>query len=268
MDTLPQHLVRRLFGELRPASSPGKYLPPVDFCVMLEGPNAVDLARVTFHSFKETVSALDGVTFHLINKDLSERDFAVIAALVPGCRTYHLPPTAFPADFNLGDDTTARCEWMVEHCGNKQFVVLCHFDLFFIGDFLNLLRSLATDRTGMLGQHCPFMLLNRQAYAESVMKFHQFGPFFMVPHEQNPNQLYLYHHLDKRVRGSKLQVACDMGEQLELELRCRGWDCDPLREEHGKYFYHFSGGGRVTQGSECIDMARRARMFIEEYQIP
>ncbi len=79
-----------------------------------------------------------------------------------------------------------------------------------------------------------------------------------------------------QVSGS-LMLGADTGDLLELELRTRGWEVNPMRgpglgEEASESMYHFYGGARVTpelnDGSEFISIKRRAQMFIEEYQIP
>lgn len=279
MDTLPQRLLRRLYGELyrAPESEP---LVPVDFCVTFSGPNALLLARVCFGSLLRTAGSLEGVVFHLVNKDVPPEEFAALAGLIPNdckCWLYDRPsvPSSLllePAYARRGmgmDSLVVDVDWsyrfMTEKCGSVNFVVLANFDLFFVGDFLNLLRSRVTRNTGMLGQHCPFMLLSREAYQSSHFKFRSEGPFKVVPRPGSPGECYLYHPDDLRAVGAALQVGFDAGELLELELRLQGWEVDPLRQEFDRYFYHFSGGGRVYGGDEMVSIRDRATMFIEEY---
>lgn len=270
LDTLPQYLLRRMYGELNRAEvRSGERLVPVDFCIILGGPSALLLSRMTFGSFFRTVSTIEGVTFHLVNIDIPESEFDSICKMFPDCMVHRRP--AVPADMTrclIGFDTEWSCNWTVENCGSNQFVVLCHFDLFFTGDFLNLLRRNVTERTGMLGQHNPFMLVNRKAFAQSKYRF--YAPverFYAVPRTNVPDQFYLYYEGDRRIPQGCKQTGFDIGELLELEMRVLGWETDALRDQYDSYFYHITGGGRVHSGVELESIRRRAKMFIEEYQL-
>lgn len=266
MHTLPQYLLKRMYGSKLNRSEATVVDPvPVDFCVALGGPLAIDLSRVCFESLVRTCADFQRVRFHLVNLDLESEVFSEICRMVPGCKIYRRPPVP-SGSVQMGDDTEWTCEWMARNCGTEQFVVLCHFDLFFFGDFLNRMRSMVTVNTGMLGQHCPMMLLNREAMTESRVRFATGrGHFYATPHPDHPNQFFLYHESDPRADLSAPHTGFDQGELLELELRSRGWECDDLRREFENYFYHFSGGGRVRSGPEFDSLKRRVAMFTEEY---
>lgn len=274
LDTLPQYLLKRMYG-VPTKSNTVDNLPLVDFCVVLSGVNALPLSRIFFWTLQQTTS-LEGVTFHLINKDIPGEEFHKIIEMVPKCNTYTRPPVLNTImDRNVGPyknllelDTEWSCNWTVGNCGVNKFVVLSHFDIVFLQDFLSYLRSRATHRTGMLGQHCPFMLLNRDAFSQSCFKFRAEGPFKAIINKQVPREFNLYHPADTRVTDDALQTGFDTGELLELELRTMGWECDPLRSEFDRHFYHFSGGGRVNSGHEFNTIQRRTKMFIEEYNVP
>lgn len=267
MDSLPQYLLKRMWGELEKAEAPSAPLVPVDFCVVLGGPNAVMLSQLCFESFSRTCTTTQGVEVHLVNRDLTYDEFYSIYKLFPSHWGYDRPPVP-GSDKSMGKDTEWTCEWVSQNCGTKKFFVLCHFDLFFVGDFLNFLRAKVTNRTGMLGQHCPFMLLNREALAQSRLRFWASPKdFYVVPHQDEKDQCFLYCEGDRRIPPGAMRTGFDQGELLELELRALGWECDPLREEFNRHFYHFSGGDRVRDGTEFESIQRRAKMFAEEYKI-
>lgn len=270
MDTLPAHLITRMYP-LADKPSEQRDWPPVDFCVIVGGPNAVDLCRMFFWSLNEVTSTFGNVNFYLINRDLDSESFSQICDMVPGCKRWRRSP--LPEGYVRGEqdrlvkDTEWSCSWAVENCGTNKFVVLSHFDVFFVADWLNYLRSQITDQVGILGQHCPFMLLNREAYAQSRFKFAYAGPFSVVPLKDHPDQCRMYLYNDERAEGS-MRIGFDTGELLELELRYLGWECRPLREEYDNYFYHFTGGDRVREGPEFNSIRDRLDMFLEGYSIP
>lgn len=265
MDTLPQNLLRRMWGELKRPDRPRGSLINVDLCFILGGPNAIDLSRLCFNSLARTCSTLRGVTVHLVNTNLECDQFEKIVEMFPNST-----PHQHPCENDVcPHETELTCDWVVKNCGRNRFVVLSHFDLFFVGDFLNLLRTKIDGRTGMLGQHCPFMLLNRDAYAKSEVRFRALGPLQVVVHNNAPNECFVYHRDDPRCAGTDqvLNAGFDVGELLELELRFRGFHCDPMRYEYDKHFYHFTGGDRVRSGPEFDWMCRRVAMFEEEYDL-
>lgn len=280
MDTLPQHLLRRMYPQTKREPIPSKLWMKVDFCVAIGGPSAISLSRVFFHSLNEVTTTFAGVTFHLVNRGVADDIFNEVCAMVSGCETYVRPPIpdsmmrrakrrAHPiGDDLLSLDTEWTYEWMIKNCGNNQFVAMSHFDIFFVGDFLNYLRGKITPNTGMLGQHCPFMFINREAFSHSYFKFRCESGLYAVPIGPETKQCHLYYANDPRMTSNAMPIGLDNGELLELELRILGWDTASLREEFDNYFYHFTGGDRVVDGPELKSIHDRARMFIEEYNIP
>lgn len=267
MDSLPRHLMRRMWGDMVRAAVPAGVLPPVDLVFILSGPTAVPLARVCFNSLARTCATLRGVRVHLVNAGLEYEDFRLVYRMWSRASAYSRPPVPSGSRV-MGDDTEWSCEWATSKCGSEQFVVLCHFDLCFFGDFLNRLRSSAHAGTGMLGQHCPFWLINRRALAGSRLRFASApGPFYATVRHDAPDQFFLYHGDDRRVSAGSPRTGFDVGELLELEMRARGWQTDAMREAHDAYFYHFSGGARVTGGPELESIRRRLAVFEEEYDL-
>lgn len=281
MDSLPSHLITRMYPLPDKVTLYDNVTTPVDFCVVFGGKNAELLARMFFYSLNHVTSTFKGVNFHFVNRDLNTDEFNRICSIVSNYKIYNRSPIpscmikkwskrkfTIPQD-QMILDTEWSCQFVSEYCGTEKFFILSHFDIFFIGDFINYLRSKVTDNTGMLGQHCPFMLVNRDALRKSHFKFRgESQPFFIQPLENEPKQFHLYYKGDKRIKENALQTGFDNGELLELEMNVIGYDTDPLREEFDNFFYHFTGGDRVISGDEFVSIQDRAMMFIDGYKIP
>ncbi len=265
MDTLPQNLLKRMWGNVERGSLPLHDLPPIDFCVIINGVNALQLCRVYFWSLFKTLSTAKGITFHLFNNYIPEDEFEHICELVPA----KVHKYCLYRDVPL----LKALEWVITNCGTNKFIAMSHFDVFFAKDYTNYLRAQITPKTGQLGSHCPFIILNRDAFEQSIMKFRLIGPFKVVPDGPNCDT-----YVTEDPRGANgLNQGFDCGDVLELELRTNGWHVDPMRgpglgDEAAESWYHLVGGARVTpelnDGSEYVSIKRRAQMFIEEYQIP
>ncbi len=264
MDSLPQHLLKRVWGNAERGPAPARELPPIDFCVIISGKSALKLCRVFFWSLLRTAGTLDGITFHLVNNGVSEKEFDSVCELIPGCGRYN---------FLVEIELNKVMEWEMKYCGDTEYVVISHFDIFFARDWVNRLRAMITPRTGQLGSHCPFLLLKREAFGQSLLKFNSLPQFRIVPDGPNCDA----YALDDPRGKDGLLLGFDTGDCLELELKSRGWEVNPLRgpglgEEASESMYHFYGGARVTpdlnDGTEFVSIQRRVDMFIEEYQIP
>lgn len=252
-------------------------LPKVDFCVPIGGPASVILCRMFFGSLFKTSDTSD-TTFHLINKGLSNSEAKEIESMFRG--TGHDPiwysyDKPFNHSTSNSKDTYETDEWLMDNCGASKWVVLSHFDMYFKLDFLSNMKRRINDnnpRQAMLGQHCPIMMLNREAYRESWIKFKDVAPFFAVMIDRDPkNQAKLRFGNDKRIGGQVIPiVGFDVGELLELELRIRGWEVEPLQEEFDAHFHHFGGGGSFFNGvnryqDEIVkSYHRRAAKYISE----
>ncbi len=272
VDVLPPYLLARMYGFPMRGDLPQDPLPPVDFCVVFSGVLALPLARLFFWSLEQCAATLEGVTFHLVNIDVPGRDFDQIEDMVPEVHCYRRPPVPerllARGSNRLGIDAEWSSNWAVEHCGGERFVVLSHFDIFFVRDFLTLLRSRVTPRTGQLGHHRPIILLNRDVFHQSIFKFRSEGPFRGVMRTDDSKGFFIYHPDDPRAAGDYIQTGFDTGELMELELRVLGWEVDPLIAECEQSLYHFTGGGRVLDGPELVSLKRRVKMFTEEYGVP
>jgi hypothetical protein len=243
----------------------------IDLCVIFSGVIAEPLARVFFWSLKRTTD-LEGVTLHLVNAGIPNDELLRIQSMAFAGSHIYYRPSIPDAILQRGDelvraDTEWSCEWTMRNCGVNNHVVLSHFDVMFTRDYLSRLRRRVTKRTGMLGHHCPVLLLSRRAFAQSTTKFRAIGPLKVAPSEIGG--YHLYHPADPQSTDNAIQVGFDTGELMRLELRCLGWDCDAERHKFGQHedFYHFVGGGRVCGGDELVSIRSRAEHIIQEQGI-
>ncbi len=195
MDSLPRHLLRRMWGDAERGAAPERKLPTVDFCVIVAGKNALQLCRVFFWSLFRTAGTLTGINFHLFNNGIGEEEFNAVCKLVPGCRRYSLYREV---------GLLEALEWEIENCGTEKYVVMSHFDVFFAKDWTNRLRSMVGLNTGQLGSHCPFLLLSREAFRSTWIKFRSLGPFKIVPDGTNCD---IYHMNDPRGANGLMCVS-------------------------------------------------------------
>ena len=188
----------------------------IDFCIALSGVCVEPLWLLTWTTIKDKFD-LSGVEFHIVNKDVNTN---LVQRVVKDCnaKLYQLPYQNHDhTRLNL-NDVVETCDYMVRNCGANKWVCLSHFDIRFKSDWLSEARRLAHDDVAMVGHHCPIMLLNREAYAGSKVKFEMCG--------------------------------MDTGLMLEREFVERGWkivsfeDCrtDGMRGDDHPWFFHMGNG--------------------------
>ncbi len=223
-------------------------LPPIDFCVSVQGPMQRDLMRLFLGSLVKHCRT-DGVKFHFVNREadkwsadktyLREIDYTI----------YDLPIECS----DMGSDVSYCANWMVNRIGVNRWVCISHFDMWFKKDWLTYARSHIADDVALIGVHCPIMLVNRKAYARSVVKFNMFSGYYAVPINDGSGHYKVRHELDPRAKGGSPVRGFDNGEMLELEMRSKGWKVLPLNvfneeppTEEGHAWFHHIGGGVDT----------------------
>lgn len=223
-------------------------MTPIDFCVPINGPNALPLCRVAFGSLLR-VADLEGVTIRVFNKDVPRGQLLPFRGFNCDIFEHGLP------DFHQCDAPThvgLAADWIVNFCGIEKWCVLAHFDVLYKSDILSLMRERMNDRVGMLGQHCPIMAINRDAYRQSTLKFKSVAQFFAVPPTmtrpdtngmQSNWKLRWKEDPRAKVEGAIPIMGFDTGELLELELRSLGWEVDPMIDEIADAVVHVGQGG-------------------------
>lgn len=246
---------------------------PIDFCVALSGP-IVDVFWPLFWGSLQRHNNLNGVTFHLINKDVGTEVMHVITDSMKGVDwyVYNLPylggkrnrPQAELVRMSRAsrDDVGYTCDYMTKNCGDKKWLCISHFDMWFKRDWLDCARNLIADEVGMIGHHCPIMLLNREAYKETMVGFHTMSHFVGVPHRDGGKYEIRHVHDPRTSNEGSLSIhGFDTGELLELELRSIGWKVDQslglfneeeCTDEGHRWYHHIGGGGTHYQESDLV----------------
>ncbi len=191
----------------------------VDFAVTLSGPSVVPLWSLFWQTLTR-FNNLDGVTFHLVNKDVGKPDFDLVAGQCKA-KTYSAPYKAGHCHDLIPIDVAETCDYMVKECGRERWLCISHFDIWFKKDWLSNARRLALPGVAMIRHHCPIMLLNREAYRFSKVKF-------------------------------SASAVMDNGLQLEDELRSLGWKVESFENFNKEgstheWFHHIGGGGSYGQ---------------------
>jgi hypothetical protein len=234
----------------------------VDWCVPLNGPNVDVLARLFFGSFLRLCD-VRGVTFHIIDRGIDPAHMEQVRWLLRDQEVvfYNLP---VPPDVM---DVVYCANWCLEHCGERKWCILSHFDILFHRDYLMNLRNRLSEEVGQLGQHgSGIILLNRQAFRESVFKFFSMAPFYLVDNQWPAGRWKLRFKEDRRIGGNCFELhGFDVGELLELELRVKGWRVEPLEEEYNTHFEHLRGGGSEFLPEQVAAMRSRAQALIDAY---
>ena len=193
----------------------------LDFCITLSGPIVGQLWKLFWASLRH-YSDLTDCVFYLVNKDIpadtvreaveSMQDYSVTVYDLPYERGKNFP------SFN-GDDVAYTCDFMMRECGTCKWACISHFDMWFNSDWLGYARSLVDDDVAIIGNHCPIMLINREAYSQTKVGF-----------ATGPN--------------------LDTGQSLQIEMRELGWRVikrpefnDPSETDEAHRFFHHIGGG-------------------------
>lgn len=205
-------------------------LEPIDFCITLSSPSVEFMWRLYWGSLRRCCN-LEGVRFHIINKDVDKVTLdRVIWSLrvVQSATIYDLPYLHYKNEPERNsEDVAYTCDYLMHNCGYQQWVCISHFDMWFKKekDWLTFAREQIANDVAIIGNHCPIMLINREAYAWSNLKF------FTSSHP----------------RG-------DTGMALQREMVNLGWKVlsypefnDPKDEKDPNgahsYFHHIGGGG-------------------------
>ncbi len=238
---------------------------PLDFCVSVQGPMAKDLMRLFLGSLVRHCRT-DGVKFHFVcrNGNSWTADNPYLKELDWNVRYLSFAHT---------QDVNYCADWMLKNCGTEKWACLSHFDMWFKKDWLTYAREHTADDVALVGVHCPIMLINRDAYAQSVVKFNTMDGFCAVPLTDSSRDWKLRHRLDPRSAGGLPVRGFDTGELLELEMRSRGWKVHPLNvyneeestEEGHPWFKHIGGGGTHTSEAEVAAKLKLCHETVVEH---
>ncbi len=220
-------------------------MEPIDFCVALSGPNVGVLWKIFWTTLTRNCNIYN-VRFHLINKDVPGNiiDDITTSMGIVEVSVYNLPLLVSNCPEFNGIDVDYTCDFIMNKCGVYKWACISHFDLWFKKDWLTYARGLIANDVAIVGNHCPIMLLNREAYKQSLVKF-----------------------------------ACvnglDTAQGLQEEMRGLGWKVesrpelnkDSETEEAHNWFHHIGGGGTHYKEPEVSEKFLACKQIIEELGI-
>jgi len=140
----------------------------IDFCISFIGENAGILAEVFFDTLGMYCD-LDHITFHLINKQVSERVWLKVIRSAEKLRqpiclynldTGYRPYKGSEDEFVLNtekhlavNDAAITARWCVDYCGYAEWCILSHFDVVWREDIIDWLKKKQSEYKAMMVGH-------------------------------------------------------------------------------------------------------------------
>ncbi len=238
----------------------------------MQGPNLDLLARIFLKSMLKVVN-LDGITLHIVDNGMSFEHLTGLGELlapfplaVPGIWPKpKLPEVRHGWDNQdiskyAAANTAAVCEWMLTNCGTNKWCMITHFDIQFKRDIIAAMRERLTPQHGLLGSHCPMMMINREAWEQCQVPFRNVDGFVVAPDTLgNPK---LRHGSDARRKGGGTPITgFDVAELFEAVLPGYGWTCEAMEDEIASHVHHMrSGSGWMNN----TDIDRQVRYSAQQ----
>lgn len=237
-------------------------MPKIDIAIALEGPLVQALLPLTLWTMRN-LNLMDGVNLHFVHRGLAPAvlDYASTYGQIhempdPECVTYAKAPERPDCPSACKDvvaDVCATMEWMVEHCGNREWVFIMHFDLEFIGPWIDYYRSLIDSTVGQIGDHAGGLVgYNRRMLNLMDVSFWHMSSIYIV--RNHYGDLKARHASDARCTNKEIPVhGFDVGELLELYMQHYGWNVLVETDVAQQRFRIHNGSG----GGRCGDVVNR-----------
>ena len=209
----------------------------IDFCVAINGVNLKYFVPLFFHTLftKVDVSQLH---IHVVEKGIEDEvhqyieqrgeespvPFTIYTLKHPFVE--EIGPARSQVSWTAGD-TGSTCSWMMENCGDNEWVIISHFDMAFNGDFVNELISKMTSDIGIIGQHDQGLVaISRIAFNQCAVGFQDMSGYFAV---LEGHDYKLRSGGDPRCTERSIRIeGCDVMELLVLDMQFRHWNIDPF----------------------------------------
>lgn len=208
----------------------------IDFCVALNGQNVDVLTHILFKSLSDHCNTKD-LNFHIVDNGITEPRENL--KKIPKDALWHTIDPKWkpsrPLEEYYSESILTPWDvagWMVNNCGTSKWCMLSHIDLVFNGDVLSWFRNRMADRVGIVGTHCPIMLVNREAYKEQGVNFN-------------------------------CGDNCDVGILLERDLASKGWIHHKFDMVVNKLLYHLGSGSSHHNKDEYTSIRNRTNNIIE-----
>lgn len=229
-------------------------LPEIDLAIALEGPIVGELLPLTLETMKNH-NSLEGINIHFVDRGISP---AVRAYAAKWGQVHDMPDPKCMTDMRAAiqdvpstykdvvSDVCATMEWMVANCGARGWIFIMHFDLEFVGPWLNYYRGLIAPSVGQIGDHAGGLVgYSRRALSLMEMSFWNMSSIYLV--RDHYGKLKARHGKDKRCTDQNIPVhGFDVGEFLELYLQHYDWTVLVESDVQQRRFriHNGSGGGR------------------------
>lgn len=183
---------------------------PIDLCIALNGP-LVDVLLPVCYQCLINYERLDNVAIHFVSKDCTE-------AVHDYCRArgnLHFMPDP---KTNMVADVAATCQWMIDHCGDKEWCFIMHFDVFFKTPWLTYMRSKIAHDVGQIGCHGHGMVGYRRSAINICQTTLDCVTNIYGVHDRD-GHVRPRHQYDPRCTDTSLRLwGWDVGELLELVM--------------------------------------------------
>ncbi len=221
-------------------------MTPIDLCFALNGPHLETMLPIVMSTMMAH-NDMEGVTLHLVDKGCS-RNLSAWLHCRSFARIYNAPPAPAGTD---GDDTIKdvyeTMQWMVENCGENEWVFISHFDLEYTGPLLDYYRSLIAPGVAQIGAHATGLVgYSRKALSECDVSFAHLDDLYIIKETDTGFPLWkIRQKNDPRCTNHDMPVSgWDVGELAELRLSCNK---KLVLSETETALQHF----RIHNGSGC-----------------
>lgn len=250
------------------------FVDNIDFCVILTGPLTDVFVPILFDSLLD-ISDCSNISFHILDCSNNEKTrlyLEQVRSKLPK-NTFTIYPKLQDKIWSCGSyiyqddpyeivkrDTARNSNWVMNNCGDSEWVVLSHFDVLFRKDYVNWLRQKIKPSIGMIGVHTSgIMLINRTGFKQSLIGFEHIPPdscFANQCQEGRLEQFHFRYYKDPRCQQIIPIRGFDNGELLELFIQIAGWEFLPVDESTvSEYFYHIASAS--GHAGESVNKSKR-----------
>ena len=237
---------------------------PLDWCMTTKNEGAfIQCHFTTLGRFID----LNKLNIHIVDRGSTDNTMEYLNTIP--AKKYHVEPYK-QEGFNIGHpgssygyDLAHKMDYMVRNCGNEEWCVIVHPDVWFLNNFnMELLLELMKEDVGMIGDACGFMAIRRKAYLQSPIGFWPFLGMAIYQRKLNYDEYKiningLIEKWDLYLTGNTLPIlGPDVGELLMVQLQILGWKWIPLANTRLSLYHpntvlrHISGGSGYWMNNE------------------
>lgn len=204
---------------------------PLDWCMTTK--NEGHFVACHFTTLGKFID-LNQLNIHVVDRGSTD-DTLDYLKTIP-VKIYHSEPyiqEGFNANHpgsSYGYDVAHKFDYMVRNCGNEEWCVIVHPDLWFMNNFkMEILLELMKEDVGMIGDCCGFLAIRRKAYLQSPIGFWPLMGMTIYQRKLNYDEykININGRTDKwdlYLTGNVIPIlGPDVGELLMVNLQILGW---------------------------------------------